>query len=149
MSDGTIHLDFTSDGSFLNAAEIVPAESDGGAPMRMLAGPAVFHDDQGNIWSPERFFHGGRRSFHPDNLPKVANARLFEWERYGALFHYLIPVVAGKELPDCGFIFRRVGLVSAMVVRGAREAAYSMSIATAPRCSRILTSCKAKMAALE
>jgi len=96
MSDGNIHLDFTSDGSFLNAAEIVPAESDGGAPMRMLAGPAVFHDDQGNIWSPERFFHGGRRSFHPDNLPKVANARLFEWERYGH-FHYLIPVVAGKD----------------------------------------------------
>jgi hypothetical protein len=95
-SDGTIHLDFTSDGSFLNAAEIVPAESDGGAPMRMLAGPAVFHDDQGNIWSPERFFHGGRRSFHPDNLPKVANARLFEWERYGH-FHYLIPVAAGKD----------------------------------------------------
>jgi hypothetical protein len=96
MSDGNIHLDFTSDGSFLNAAEIVPAESDAGAPMRMLAGPAVFHDDQGNIWSPERFFHGGRRSFHPDNLPKVANARLFEWERYGH-FHYLIPVVAGKD----------------------------------------------------
>lgn len=96
MSDGTIHLDFTSDGSFLNAAEIVPAESDGGAPTRMLAGPTAFHDDQGNIWSPERFFHGGRRSFHPDNLPKVANARLFEWERYGH-FHYLIPVVAGKE----------------------------------------------------
>jgi hypothetical protein len=96
MSDGNIHLDFTSDGSFLNAAEIVPAESDGGAPMRMLAGPAVFHDDHGNIWSPERFFHGGRRSFHPDNLPKVTNARLFEWERYGH-FHYLIPVVAGKD----------------------------------------------------
>jgi hypothetical protein len=96
MSDGTIHLDFTSDGSFLNAAEIVPAESDGGAPTRMLAGPAAFHDDQGNIWNPERFFHGGRRSFHPDNLPKVANARLFEGERYGH-FHYLIPVVAGKD----------------------------------------------------
>jgi hypothetical protein len=29
-------------------------------------------------------------------LPKGANARLFEWERYGH-FHYLIPVVPGKE----------------------------------------------------
>jgi malectin (di-glucose binding ER protein) len=96
MSDGTIHLDFTSEGSFLNAAEIVPAESDAGATMRMLAGPAIFHDDQGNTWLPERFFQGGRRSFHSDNLPKVANARLFEWERYGH-FHYLIPVVAGKN----------------------------------------------------
>jgi Malectin domain len=96
MSDSTIHLDFTSDGSFLNAAEIVPAGSDGGAPMRMLAGPGVFHDDQGNTWLPERFFQGGRRSFHSDNLPRVANARLFEWERYGH-FHYRLPVVAGKD----------------------------------------------------
>jgi hypothetical protein len=96
LSDGAIHLDFTSDGSFLNAAEIVPTESDAGAPIRMLAGPAVFHDDQGNTWLPERFFQGGRRSFHSDNLPKVVNARLFEWERYGH-FHYLIPVVAGKD----------------------------------------------------
>jgi hypothetical protein len=29
-------------------------------------------------------------------LPKIPNSRLFEWERYGH-FHYLIPVVAGKE----------------------------------------------------
>jgi hypothetical protein len=96
MSDGAIHLDFTSDGSFLNAAEILPAETDGGAPMRMLAGPAVLRDDRGNTWLPERFFQGGRRAFHPDTLPKVANARLFEWERYGH-FHYRIPVVAGKD----------------------------------------------------
>jgi hypothetical protein len=96
MDDGAIHLDFTSDGSFVNALEISPAESDGGKVLRMIAGPALFRDDQGNTWLPERFFQGGRRTFHPDGLPKVANARLFEWERYGH-FHYLIPVVAGKE----------------------------------------------------
>ena len=96
MSDGAIHLDFTSDGSFVNAAELTPAESDDGVPLRMLAGPATFRDDQGNTWLPERFFQGGRRSFHPDDLPKVTNSRLFEWERYGH-FRYLIPVVVGKE----------------------------------------------------
>jgi Malectin domain len=96
MSDGAIHLDFISDGSFINAAELTPSESDAGVPLRMLAGPAVFRDDQGHTWLPERFFQGGRRTFHPDNLPKVANPRLFEWERYGH-FHYFIPVVAGKE----------------------------------------------------
>jgi hypothetical protein len=96
MSDGAIHLDFTSDQSFVNAAELTPSEPDGGLPLRMLAGPAIFRDDQGNTWLPERFFQGGRRSFHPDNPPKVANSRLFEWARYGR-FHYLIPVVAGKE----------------------------------------------------
>jgi hypothetical protein len=62
----------------------------------MLAGPTVFHDGQGNTWLPERFFQDGRRTFHPDNLPRVADSRLFEWERYGH-FRYLIPVVAGKK----------------------------------------------------
>jgi hypothetical protein len=96
MKDGTIHLDLTSDGSFLNAIELAPSKSDAGNPVRMLAGPAAFHDGQGNVWSPERFFKGGRRTFHPDGLPKVANARLFEWERFGH-FSYHIPVVADKE----------------------------------------------------
>jgi hypothetical protein len=96
MSDGAIHLDFTSDGAFVNAVEISRADSDAAQVFRMIAGPAVFRDDQGNTWLPERFFRGGRRTFHPDGLPKVPNSRLFEWERYGH-FHYLIPVVAEKE----------------------------------------------------
>ena len=96
MSDGAIHLDFTSDGAFINAVELARSESGAVQPLRMLAGPSVFRDDAGNTWLPERFFQGGRRTFNSDNLPKVANPRLFEWERYGH-FHYLIPVVAGKE----------------------------------------------------
>jgi len=96
MDDGAIHLDFTSDGSFVNAVEISRADSEEAQVFRMIAGPAVFRDNQGNTWLPERFFQGGRRTFHPDGLPKVANSRLFEWERYGH-FHYLIPAVPGKE----------------------------------------------------
>lgn len=96
MSDGSIHLDFTSDGSFINAVELTAAASEAGQTLRMLAGPTVVHDSQGNSWLPDRFFQGGRRTFHPDNLPAGANSRLFEWERYGH-FRYLIPVVAGKE----------------------------------------------------
>jgi hypothetical protein len=96
MNDGTIHLDFISDGSFVNAAELTPSESDRELPLRMVAGPVVLRDSGGKTWLPERFFLGGRRTFHPDNLPQVANARLFQWERYGH-FHYLIPVVAEKE----------------------------------------------------
>jgi hypothetical protein len=96
MEDGTIHLDFTSDGSFVNAAELTPTDSEAGLPLRMLAGPASFHDDQGNTWVPEHFFRGGRRTFHADNLPKVANSRLFEWERYGH-FDYLIPAIEGRK----------------------------------------------------
>jgi Malectin domain len=96
MSDGAIHLDFTSDASFVNAAELTPSPSDRVLPLRMLAGPAVIRDDQGSLWQPERFFRGGRRTSHPDGLPRVANPRLYQWERYGH-FRYLIPVVAGKE----------------------------------------------------
>jgi Malectin domain len=96
MDDGTIHLDFTSDGSFINAAELTPSDSEAGLPLRMLAGPASFHDDQGNTWVPERFFQGGRRTFHADNLPKVVNSRLFEWERYGH-FGYLLPAIEGRK----------------------------------------------------
>jgi len=96
MNDGTIHLDFTSDGSFVNAIELTPTDSEAGQTQRMVAGPEVFRDSQGNTWLPERFFQGGRRTFHPDGLPKVPNSKLFEWERYGH-FHYLIPAVAGQE----------------------------------------------------
>jgi len=96
MSDGTIHLSFTSDGAFVNAAEITPTASDAGAPVRMLAGPALFHDSAGNTWIPERFFEGGRRSIHSGNLPRIADAKIFEWDRYGH-FRYRIPVVAGRD----------------------------------------------------
>jgi hypothetical protein len=96
MSDGTIHLDFTSDGSFVNAAVLTPSASDSALPIRMLAGPATLRDDEGNTWLPERFFQGGRRVSHTDGLPKIANSKLFAWERYGH-FRYTVPVVAGKE----------------------------------------------------
>jgi hypothetical protein len=96
MSDGAIHLDFLSDGAFVNALELTPALSAGSQPMRMMAGPAVLHDDGGKTWLPERFFVGGRRAFHLDNMQKTTNAKLFQWERYGH-FHYLIPVVAGTD----------------------------------------------------
>jgi hypothetical protein len=96
MSDGTIHLDFGSDTSFVNAVELTRTQSDAGPPLRMLAGPGTFRDDSGNIWLPERFFLGGRRTSHADALPKVPNAGLFEWERYGH-FRYMLPVVPGRE----------------------------------------------------
>jgi Malectin domain len=96
MSDGTIHLDFTSDGAFINAIELKSSSSEKGAPLYMLAGPSVVRDNAGNLWGPERFFLGGRRTFRPDNLPNIENARIFEWERYGH-FRYLIPVVPGSE----------------------------------------------------
>lgn len=96
MSDGTIHLDFLSQDAFLSAIELTPTPTDSPEPLRMLAGPATMLDESGNLWGPEQFFRGGRRTFHADNLPKTANARLFEWERYGH-FHYALPVLPDKD----------------------------------------------------
>lgn len=94
--DGAIHLDFLSDGAFANAIEIMRSSSDNGIPLRMIAGPVTVRDEAGNTWFPERFFSGGRRTFHPDNLPGVANPRLFQWSRYGH-FQYQLPVPAHHE----------------------------------------------------
>jgi hypothetical protein len=96
MNDGTIHLDFLSQDAFLSAIEIKPTPTDAPQPLRMLAGPSAILDESGNLWEPEEFFRGGRRTFRADNLPKAANARLFEWERYGH-FHYSLPVLPDKN----------------------------------------------------
>jgi len=95
MSDGSIHLDFLSEGAFANAVEITPTVSDMEPTFRMVAGPAVVRDVDGNIWNPESFFVGGRRTFHPDVLSNRADSRLYQWERYGH-FHYSLPVSPGK-----------------------------------------------------
>jgi hypothetical protein len=96
LKDGAIHLDFAGDGSFVNAVEVLPAPSTRMLPVRMVAAPVAFHDSAGNIWSPDRFFSGGTRVFHPDVLSGKADAGLYQWERYGH-FHYSIPVVAGRD----------------------------------------------------
>ena len=96
MGDGFVHLDFVSEGAFASAVVLTPTQSEAGDPIRMLAGPATLRDSSGQMWGPEEFFMGGRRTFHPDNLPRTADPRLFEWERYGH-FQYAIPVPAGKE----------------------------------------------------
>ena len=96
MSDGTIHLDFNSDDSFVNAAELTRSTSEIGQPFRMLAGPMVFHSDSGELWSPERFFQGGRRTSHQDTLPNASSVKLHDWERYGH-FRYMLPVVPGRD----------------------------------------------------
>ena len=96
MEDGFVHLDFLSEGAFASAAVLTPSRSEAGEPIRMLAGPATLRDSEGRMWEPEQFFLGGRRTFHPDNLPKTADPRLFAWERYGH-FEYAIPVATGRQ----------------------------------------------------
>lgn len=96
MADGAIHIDLTNDQAFLNAIEIMPAPATGGISIHQLAGPLALRDATGTLWAPDRFFLGGRRSFHSNNRPRSATTLLFAWERFGH-FEYRIPVATHRE----------------------------------------------------
>jgi hypothetical protein len=95
-SDGTVHLDFNAPDSFLNAVEILPAASSRMLPVRIVAGPSLYRDSNGNPWMPDRYFFGGRVNRFSRDLSKISDGRLFEWHRYGH-FHYVVPVVPGSK----------------------------------------------------
>ncbi|MGH9641140.1 MAG: malectin domain-containing carbohydrate-binding protein, partial [Terriglobales bacterium] len=93
--DGTIHLDFTSPQSFVNAIEIVPGVADSIQPVRIVAGHSLFRDSRGNVWLPDKYAFGGRLSRFSGDVSKFADGGLYEWQRMGH-FHYVIPVAAGR-----------------------------------------------------
>jgi hypothetical protein len=86
--DGSIHVDFTSEVSLLNAVEILPAPSAKLLPVRIVAGSSPFIDDAKHFWASDRYFSGGRRG-----LPlKRANLGIYQSDRVGR-FQYSIPAV--------------------------------------------------------
>ncbi len=90
-SDGTIRLDFSNPDAFLNAIEIRPSTAHRVLPVRIVVGHSPYHDSQGNIWMPDRYFFGGRLSRFGGDLSRVPDGALYEWHRFGH-FHYVIPV---------------------------------------------------------
>lgn len=95
-ADGKVHLDFVTDDSFVNAVELIPATRGTMLPLRIVAGRAAFHDQQRHLWLSDRFFSGGRRTYHADGLPSVPDPGLFQYERFGH-FQYWLPVIPGRE----------------------------------------------------
>jgi hypothetical protein len=93
-SDGTIHLDFTTPESFVNAVEIVPSTPHHMLPVRIVVGHSPYRDSGSNDWVSDRYFIGGRVSGFAGDLSKVADGRLYEWHRFGH-FHYVVPVATG------------------------------------------------------
>jgi hypothetical protein len=90
-NDGSIHLDFISEVSLLNAVEILPAPSTRQLPVRIVAGTNSFTDDTKQMWSSDRYFSGGRHG----RPPKVANINelgIYQSSRIGR-FRYNIPAV--------------------------------------------------------
>jgi hypothetical protein len=90
--DGTIHLDYISDVSLLNAVEILPGNSDKLLPARITASPFAIKDPANQTWLSDRYFSGGRRTLFPDTS-KTTDHGIYSYARIGR-FRYDIPVVS-------------------------------------------------------
>jgi hypothetical protein len=93
-SDGTIHLDFTTPESIVNAVEILPSTPHHMLPVRIVVGRSPYRDSNSNNWVSDRYFIGGRVNSFAGDLSKVTDGRLYEWHRFGH-FRYVVPVVTG------------------------------------------------------
>jgi Malectin domain len=89
-NDGSIHLDYVSEVSLLNAVQILPAPSASQLPVRIVANSNAFTDDAKQVWASDMYFSGGRHSQQLWQSP--ANLRIYQSARIGR-FRYNIPAV--------------------------------------------------------
>jgi hypothetical protein len=94
-TDGTIHLDFTTAESFVNAIEILPGVSHRMLPVRIVVGRAPYRDPDGDLWVSDRYFFGGRVSSFEGDLSKLPSG-IYQGHRFGH-FHYVLPVLPGGK----------------------------------------------------
>jgi Malectin domain len=92
-NDGSIHLDYVSEVSLLNAVEILPTPSAQQLPIRIVANSSSFIDDAKQLWASDRYFSGGRYSQHP-RVDSAAGVGVYRSARIGR-FRYNIPAVPG------------------------------------------------------
>jgi len=94
-ADGTIHLDFTSEVSPLNAVEIVPAPTALPLPVRLVAASSPYKDAHGITWLSDRYYRGGRHAHAParENDPDLG---LYASGRIGN-FSYALPAPVGNK----------------------------------------------------
>jgi hypothetical protein len=90
-NDGSIHIDYISDVSLLNAVEILPAPSADLLPVRIVVSPKPYLDSENHLWASDRYFSGGRYGLPPKSA-KQGNLGLYESDRIGT-FRYNIPAV--------------------------------------------------------
>jgi len=95
MADGSLHLDFSGETSFLNALELLPGQPGAMRPLRIATAPEGCRDSLGQRWLPDQFFYGGlenRRKFPTIGASEDA---LFQYERFGQC-RYILPVAPGR-----------------------------------------------------
>jgi hypothetical protein len=97
QQDGKIHLDFTSNQSYLNAIEILPGIPNRMLPVRIYTGETSYRDSQGNAWLPNRYSFGGREShYQVVDAASIPDGGLYASQWIGH-FRYVIPVAAGER----------------------------------------------------
>jgi hypothetical protein len=89
--DGLLHIAFQGGSNFLNAIEILPGLRGRMRPLRITTRDGTFHDHLGQVWSPERWSVGGRKSDRQVSIEETQDSGLYQWQRFGH-FNYSIPV---------------------------------------------------------
>ncbi|MDR3735732.1 MAG: malectin domain-containing carbohydrate-binding protein [Acidobacteriaceae bacterium] len=93
--DGTMHLDFTSEVSPINAIEVLPAPTPAPLPLHIIAASSSYKDEHGVIWSADRYFRGGRHA-HPPDREHGPSLCLYASGRIGN-FQYALPAPVGRK----------------------------------------------------
>ncbi|MGA2594762.1 MAG: malectin domain-containing carbohydrate-binding protein [Bryobacteraceae bacterium] len=91
--DGYLHLTFQGPGPcFVNAIEIVPGIPGKMRPIRLTERDSVFYDHLGQVWTPDQWAAGGRKSTRAVPIDGTLDVGLYHWQRFGH-FSYSVPVV--------------------------------------------------------
>jgi hypothetical protein len=96
-SDGQLHLKFTEaiDHPILNAVEVVPGLRGKMLPVRIVAREHSYTDEEGHLWSPDRYFSSGRLATYVSPVEGTSDSGLYSSYRFGH-FDYAIPVADGR-----------------------------------------------------
>jgi len=91
----SIRLHGTKGRALLNAIEIFPGLPGRMRTLRMTTRTIPLFARNQEVWSPDRFFSGGRRVAHATRIVQASDPELYETERFGN-FTYVIPVAPGR-----------------------------------------------------
>jgi len=96
-ADGFVTLDFRSirEAASVHAIELIPNPTGQALPIRVVTRNGNYTDSEGNLWSIDKYFAGGRQTSDGVAVAGTKDPELFAWQRYGH-FSYHFPVPAGK-----------------------------------------------------
>jgi hypothetical protein len=96
--DGMLHIQFSglvNSVPFLNALEVMPGIPGKMRPVRIVARPRNYTDQQGQVWGADRYFSHGFAVPRSEQVSNTPDPDMFQGERFGN-FRYAIPVAEGR-----------------------------------------------------